>query len=444
MTTSAPEFVLTMLDHAQGGDAFAYYEGKMIFVAGALPQEEVKVRLGAEHPTFFTGELLEILKPSPDRAPNFCAHGCGSCSYTCVRYEAELQDKRRRLAALYASTKEANIVMQAPIHAMSDPFAYRNKSVCACSTQGGKLTIGLYARGSHDIIPLASCALEARWMTDAREKISSFFAAQDQNIAPNLRYIFLRGADEGERMCVLVFYAEPSADFIAKVASLYSELKLSSLKININNLPGNRILGPKFIQVAGKETIETSILGNKFAINAESFLQINPTQAEVMYKRALELLAPKATDVVADLYSGAGTISLYVAKKVAQVIGVECVDSAVNDAKSNAKLNGITNVEFKCGLVEKIFPQLAAQGIKIDSAILDPARKGAAPEVFQTLAAFGVQRFVYISCNPISQKRDLEVAVKYGYELRAFEAVDMFPHTDHVETVVLMSRVNGQ
>ena len=159
-----------------------------------------------------------------------------------------------------------------------------------------------------------------------------------------------------------------------------------------------------------------------------------------MYKRALELLAPKATDVVADLYSGAGTISLYVAKKVDQVIGIECVDSAVNDAKSNAKLNGITNVEFKCGLVEKIFPQLAAQGIKIDSAILDPARKGASPEVFQTLAAFEVQRFVYISCNPISQKRDLEVAAKYGYELRAFEAVDMFPHTDHVETVVLLSK----
>lgn len=434
------EVKLTMVDRASSGDAFAYLDNKKIFVAKALIGEEILVRITQVNPTFALGKIVKIIRSSPNRMDSFCNNECGGCTYTVVNYKHELEEKKQGLKKLYEGTKYEFLVGNAPIIGMSYPFNYRNKAVYACSYNSDKLTIGLYARGTHSIVPICACKLEAIWMKNVKNIIHSMFSLELNSEAANLRYIFLRGEDAGEKMCVLVFAQKPKFSTLEALKELAIRINITSLKVNINGDIGNRIFGKEFILVYGTDTIETKILGSLFRINAESFLQVNSSQASVLYQIALKLLSPSKDEVLVDLYCGAGTISLYAKSFVKQVIGIECVSSAVEDARYNAKLNGCDNVEFRCGLVEEVFPKLRSENITIDCVILDPARKGCEPSVFKTLDEFNVKRFVYISCNPKTQKRDVEIANSFGYSMIAFEAVDMFPHTEHVETVVLLSR----
>lgn len=415
------------------GEGVAYEGDHKIFVKGAFLGENVEVELFGEKAKYSQGRLLKVIKPSVDRCESFCEVNCGACAFTSLNYAAELEFKKNIILNLFREIPDFTDSLFGRVLPMDDPFAYRNKAVYACGESNGKVVLGLYERNSHKVIEISNCRLEQDWMNEAR-----LIVQNNITDALNLRYLFLRGSNNTPKMAVLVCRSELTE--INEISEELAKIGIENVLLNINCSMGNRILGDDFRLIKGSDQIKLNLLGCDFMVKPDSFFQINSFQTENLYKLAVELLNPTKDENVADLYCGIGTISLYLSDKVNHVYGIECVETAVNNALENAKLSGATNVEFKYGLVEKELPKLIQNGEKVDCAILDPARKGCDESVFETLSNCGANRIVYISCNPISQCRDIIVAQKFGYKLEKVEAVDMFPHTSHVETVVLLSR----
>ena len=242
-------------------------------------------------------------------------------------------------------------------------------------------------------------------------------------------------------MVVMVFHHTPeNKQQLHLIAQAIKETGVDNFLININDTPGNRILSDLNQVYNGSDRIEINLLGLNFLVHPNSFLQINLEQTAKLYTMAVDMLELNNNDEVLDLYCGIGTISLYMAQKAKKVYGIEYVQSAVDNAKSNAEKNNIQNVDFRAGLVEKILPQIIAEGHRITKAVLDPARKGCDDSVFKVLADAGVNIIAYISCNPKSQCRDVAVAESYGYRMKSLNAVDLFPHTQHTELVALLSK----
>jgi 23S rRNA (uracil1939-C5)-methyltransferase len=280
-----------------------------------------------------------------------------------------------------------------------------------------------------------------------------------QKFLSSLRYLFFRGTDDSEKVVVFVVNNEDAIKELQQfdllenlqeilqvsVQNIFSldEVKYKTkinIVANINTSEGNRILGDKNIPLSGKEFINIKLLDNLFEINTHAFMQINLEQTKKLYQYAVEELNIDKEDNVLDLYCGAGTISLYLARFVKNVIGIECVSSAIDNAKLNATNNSIFNATFYCGNVEDVLPSINLKEETINAAILDPARKGCEQQVFDTLASNNINKVVYISCNYKTQYRDIQYAKKLGYQVKSFKAFDLFPHTKHVETVVLLSR----
>ena len=332
----------------------------------------------------------------------------------------------------------------------------------------GRFMLGLYERDSHKIIAIPDCLLEPAWMNRARNGLrdlvnetisggnSSAEDAREMKIfSENLRYLFLRGAPDGEksgeadaafrRCAVLVLRtgndaASSSAAVPEAVLRLLEKSGIANIAVNFNNDPGNRIFGEIFQAVRGGLYAEMPLLGRVFRVRPESFFQINGEITGLLYDKAIELLDPAPDARIADLYSGIGTISFRLSERARETFGIEVVPEAVRDAERNSEIFGIGNASFYAGRVEDVLPDLVKGGVRFDGVILDPARKGLEESVVNTLAALGVPRIVYISCNPKTQKRDMAWFIKRGYQLECLYAFDMFPHTCHVETVVLLSR----
>ncbi|WP_406043977.1 23S rRNA (uracil(1939)-C(5))-methyltransferase RlmD [Succinimonas sp.] len=330
----------------------------------------------------------------------------------------------------------------------------------------GRFMLGLYERDSHKIISVPDCLLEPSWMNRARNGLrdlvnetisgrnSSGGDVREMKIfSEKLRYLFLRGAPDGEksweddaafrRCAVLVLRtgndaATSSAAVPEAVLSFLEQAGIANIAVNFNNDPGNRIFGESFQAVRGGLYAEMPLLGRVFRVRPESFFQINGEITGLLYDKAIELLDPAPEVRIADLYSGIGTISFRLSDRVRETFGIEVVPEAVRDAERNSESFGIGNARFYVGRVEDVLPDLVKSGVRFDGVILDPARKGLDESVAETLAALGVPRIVYISCNPKTQKRDMAWFIKRGYQLECLYAFDMFPHTCHTETVALL------
>ncbi len=427
MTTH--RLVITAL--TDSGTGIAFLAQRKIFVAGALLHEEVEVELYDEKPTYAQGKLVRIIKSSPERTPAICSYLCGGCAYPCWSYQAQLQYKRSQLLSLLQQVPNFQEAMLREVLGMAQPLGYRNKAIYAVDPKQG--VIGLYAPNSHTIIPVQACALEQPWMNKARDTIAKLLTAE----LP-LRYLYLRGVETSQKLAVLVCWQQSAQ--INMLATALHDAGIDNVLLNLNSTTGNRVLGDQFISLIGQDEITIEILGKQYVVKPDSFLQINLAQTEVLYQTALAMLQPQAHEQIADLYCGIGTISLSLASQVKEVWGIECVPAAIANAHSNAQLNGLTNAHFYCGLVEQVLPTLVQQGISFAGAVLDPARKGCAETVWQTLAQCRTPRLVYVSCNPVTQVRDILVAQKYGYTLQEVKAVDMFPYTSHLESIALLRR----
>jgi 23S rRNA (uracil1939-C5)-methyltransferase len=430
------------------GFGVARIEGFTVFVEGALTVEQAEIRIVKVLKNYAFGKLLKIIKPSPGRIEPPCdvVKRCGGCQLQHMSYEAQLHYKTRQVKdAIERIGGLKDITIHNTI-GMDDPWRYRNKAQFPVGMDGDVM-IGFYANRSHEIIDTPQCAIQDvindNVIRTVREFIKKYnVSVYDENTGKGLiRHIVTRkGFKTGEVMVCIVINGDSVPNDKALAEMLLSSIEnLKSVVLNINKKKTNVILGDRNIVIFGEEAIYDYIGEFKFRISPLSFFQVNPIQTEVLYNKALEYADLKGDEVVFDAYCGIGTISLFLSKKARKVYGVEIVPQAIENARENAKLNGVGNVEFIAGESETVIPELHMKGIKADVIVVDPPRKGCDEKLLDVIAQMAPERVVYVSCNPATLARDLKYLTERGYQVREVQPVDMFPQTVHVETVVLMT-----
>ncbi len=420
-------------------------EGRAVFVPGLLPGEEGLVRIVKEEKRFAFGRLMAPPSaPSPDRREPDCAAypRCGGCSCRHMRYEATLEQKRRQVADCLARIGRLNCAVP-PVLGMDHPFAYRNKTALPIGGTAAQPMAGFFAPRSHALIPLTDCPnamppagaiLRAflDWMR--RYRVVPY---QEENHAGLCRHLVIRVNRRGEAMVTVVINGSSLPHAEALWAAL-RPLGAVSLILNRNTLRTNVILGSSYTTLYGPDTLEDELCGSRFALHPASFFQVNPTQTEVLYRLALDFAGLRGDELVCDLYCGAGTISLMLARHCRQVLGVEIVPQAIENARANAQRNGISNVEFHCAPAEALLPQLVDQGLRPQVIVVDPPRKGLDAAVIDAMAQAAPERIVYVSCNPATLARDAAMLCARNYALKQVQCVDMFCWTSGIETVMLL------
>ena len=420
-------------------------DGAVVFVPRAIRGEEIEVKITKVMKTAAAGEIVKIRKPSPERTKPECPYfgKCGGCDFQHMSYTEELSAKRRRVQDALTRIGGIDVEVEEILGA-KDPMHYRNKSQYPVGADGA---IGFYQARTHKVVPIDRCLIQSEisdrtaravgeWMK--RYKISAYDERTHKGL---VRHIYVRVNKKGESLCCVVANGkqlprEPElAAYITAAAP-----KTVGVVLNTNTAVGNVILGDKYRTLWGQDFLMDTLCGLDFKLSVPSFYQVNRAQAEVLYGKALEFAALTGEETVLDLYCGTGTITLCLARQAKKAIGAEIVPPAIADARENARRNHIENAEFFCGDASDIAAKLEKDGLKPDVITVDPPRKGLAPEVIASIAAMGPGRVVYVSCDPATLGRDLKIFKEFGYETRRAVAVDMFPGTRHVETIVLLQR----
>lgn len=437
---------LTIEGMTSEGQGVARVNGYTVFVPLALEGERVRAHIIKVTSSWAIAKLIEIITPSRDRVKPPCPiHGsCGGCTLQHLSYPAQLECKRKTvLDALKRIGGFNDIAVPTPL-AMDEPWHYRNKGGFPIGTINDTVCFGFYAQRSHRLIPIATCPI----LDERINRVAQSFAdwANENHISVYneatgkgmLRHLVVRVTDGGIMATVV------TATRLTHIDSLIAALSnVDSLYHNLNPRATNVIFSNDFRLLKGKAVLDYHLDGMSVLVSPQSFLQVNSTQTKVLYSKAIELLNPQPNEAVIDVYCGIGTISLMLAKRAKSVIGIESVKSAIEDAINNAKSNAITNAEFICGNAEKVLPVLIEQGLRPDAIVIDPPRKGCDRAVLEAIAASGVQRMVYVSCNPATLARDLAILATLKLYPTAIQPVDMFPHTAHVETIVLLQKKNS-
>lgn len=443
------------------GEGVAKIDGMPFFIKDTVIGDEVKFVVTKLKKNYGYGRALEIITPSPDRVEPVCEHykRCGGCTLQTMSYEAELRFKEKKVYnnLLRIGEIPADILDEAmePILGCEKIYHYRNKAQFPFGTdKDGNPICGFYARRSHEIIANTDCALGMSINKTILETVLEFqkkydVASYDEGSGKGIiRHVLIRSSkDETEHMVCVVINEDqlPKADVL--VESLSSIEGVASISINVNKKNTNVILGDKTVTLWGKDTILDTIEGNdgtvlSFEISPQSFFQVNPTQTGKLYSIAQDYADLKGGESVWDLYCGIGTISLFMAKKAGSVIGVEIVDKAIEDAKENAKRNGLSNTEFLVGKAEEIAPELLKRGDAAhpEVVVVDPPRKGCDEGCLSAILTASPDRVVYVSCDSATLARDVKFLRANGYEIKRFRAVDQFSRGPHTEACVKMVR----
>ncbi|HYF82706.1 MAG TPA: 23S rRNA (uracil(1939)-C(5))-methyltransferase RlmD [Clostridia bacterium] len=432
------------------GLGVARIEGFTVFVEGALPEEQVEIRIVKLLKNYGFGKLLRTLKASPGRIEPACGvvKRCGGCQLQHMSYETQLQYKTRQVKDAMEHLGGFKDVVIHDTIGMDNPWRYRNKAQFPVGMDGD-VAIGFYANRSHEIINTPQCSIQDEINDNVIQTVREFIkkyniSTYDENTGEGLvRHIVTRkGFRTGEVMVCIVINGNAIPSDKALVDMLLGSVEnLKSVVLNINKTKTNVILGDRNIVIYGEEAIYDYIGEFKFRISPLSFFQVNPIQTEVLYSKALEYADLKGDEIVFDAYCGIGTISLFLSKKAKKVYGVEIVEQAIENAIENAKLNGISNAEFIVGESETVIPEMYDKGIKADVIVVDPPRKGCDEKLLDVIVRMGPDRVVYVSCNPATLARDLKYLSERGYRVKEIQPVDMFPQTVHVECVCCLQRV---
>ena len=456
--------VVKITDIGVNGEGIGRVDGYTLFIKDAVIGDTVEAKVMKAKKNYGYARLMKIIELSKDRVTPRCEHArrCGGCQIQEMSYEKQLEFKARRVRDNLERTggfaPELLDKVMEPAVGMDEPFGYRNKAQFPFGTdRDGRPVTGFYAGRTHDIIANTDCALGVPVNKEILEIILGFMnrtgvKSYDEKSGRGLiRHVLIRyGFTTREIMVCLVVngteipHAEELVEELAKIPGM------TSISLSSNTRRTNVIMGESYEVLWGRGYI-TDFIGNvKYRISPLSFYQVNPVQTEKLYGLALEYADLKGGETVWDLYCGIGTISLFLAQKAEKVYGVEIVPQAIEDARENAKINGITNAEFFVGKAEQVLPgwyqehrtsMADADGARADVIVVDPPRKGCDGELLRTIVEMAPKRVVYVSCDPATLARDLKVLCGQGYEIRRVGAVDMFPETVHVETVVLMSKV---
>ena len=404
--------------HADGQGVAKWADGRTVFVAEAFPGDVVWARIIKVEKSYAYARVIKILEPSADRVEgsHVCpvAGPCGGCQFQYYEYAAQLKFKEKLVRDALSRIGNLQNFEISPIVGMDKPYNYRNK---AQFPQG----LGLYAARSHRIVPVLDCNIMHPTCIEVLQTVQKM-------AIPNLRHLVIRvGQNTGEVMVIFVM----SDDSIPSI----DDINADTILVNENSANTNVILGKKFTTLKGSGYIREELGHVRYRISPQAFFQVNSTQAKVLY----DIVAEQVSGKVIDAYCGTGSIALYVANHVEEVVGIESVAEAVKDAEYNAQLNDIKNARFLCGHVEDLVPELLKKQ-KHDAIILDPPRKGCDGKLIDTIIESGIKKVVYVSCNPTTLARDVKLLCGAGYGVKYVRPVDMFPMTRHVECVVVLER----
>lgn len=447
--------VLKIEDMGVGGEGIGKCDGFTFFVKDAVIGDTIEANIMKMKKNYGYARLTEVLEPSVVRREPVCAYArqCGGCQLQAMEYQAQLEYKAKKIQEHLIRIGGFHDLPTPEIMGMEEPWRYRNKAQFPFGTdREGQVVTGFYAAHSHTIIPCTDCLLGAEENREILEKILSHMkkyripAYDEQTGRGVLRHVLIRkGFATGELMVCLILNGRNLRALDELSVSLREIPGMTCIMLNVNTKNTNVIMGTELIPVWGQSHITDCIRDVKYQISPLSFYQVNPIQTEKLYETALEYAGLTGRETVWDLYCGIGTISLFLARKAGKVYGVEVVAPAVEDARNNARLNGIENAEFFVGKAEEVLPEkYAKEGICADVIVVDPPRKGCDQAALETMVKMQPQRIVYVSCDSATLARDLKYLCQNGYEVRKVKGCDMFPGTVHVETVVLMSRVDGK
>ena len=450
---------VTIEDIGTDGEGIGKIDGFTLFIKDAVLGDTVEAKIMKSKKNYAYAKLEKVLTPSPFRVQSKCQFHkqCGGCQIQAMDYAKQLEFKHNkvrnnmiRIGGL--DVEYVDSIMEEPV-GMETPFYYRNKAQFPFGkNKEGKTITGFYAGRTHSIIENTDCALGVAENKVILEKILKYM--EEENVAPYeeeahkglLRHALIRkGFATGQLMVCLVINGKklPSEDKL--VQSLLEVEGMTSISVSVNTEKTNVIMGKEIRLLYGKEQIEDEIDGITFKISPLSFYQVNPVQTESIYSQALEYADLNGDETVWDLYCGIGTISLFLARKAKHVYGVEIVPQAIDDAKENAKRNGIENVNFYVGKAEEVLPEkYEKEGIFADVIVVDPPRKGCDEDCLSTMVQMQPKRIVYVSCDSATLARDVKYLEEHGYQLMKARIFDNFPQSVHVETVALLSLRTNQ
>ena len=429
-----------------------HVNGRTVFVPYVLSGETCDIKLLKVTASECYAKMTGLASPSSERREPQCPYfgKCGGCDAMHMSYEEELRFKLAKVNDALTRIGRQSVCSEQILG--SDVISnYRNKAIYTVSNTEAGPAFGFYRERSHQLVAIEQCAIQNQLSNQAAAAVVSFMREYDIPAYDELsgkgcvRHIFCREAVNTDD-AVLCIVANKGFGGLTDTLVNYLRSKcprLTGIVLNINKASGNRILGDSFFTLWGKAEITDILRGFRFSIAPQAFFQINPPQAEKLYRKAVEYAAVGDTSLAFDLYCGAGTISLCLAKNFERVIGAEIVPEAVENASHNAFVNGVDNTEFVCADAGQAAQMLSQRALKPDVILVDPPRKGMDQAAVEAVASIAPARVVYVSCDPATLARDVLRFSRLGYELVEATAVDMFPRTSHVETCVLLSHKNS-
>lgn len=440
------EAVIT--DYTTEGQGIAHIEGITVFIPNAIAGERVKVRIETLRKTWAAGKITEILEKSPHRVNRECpvAKLCGGCNFWHMDYQEELRLKAQRVQTCLNRLAGEQLT-QMPIFAAPTCHGYRNKAQYPVSSKKGRAYAGFFRAGTHDVVENSRCLILPSQTDLVKDTVIDYVnqyrvsTYDEENHRGLLRHIYVRrGAVSGQILVCLVVngeglpYAEQLVEGLKKIPGF------TTLVLSVNTRKGNAVLGDRFITLYGPGFIEDTLCGLNFRLSPRSFYQVNHHQAQQLYQTVIDQAGITKKDTVLDLYCGVGTITLAMAASAGRVLGVEVIPQAVEDARDNARRNGIQNAQFFCGDAGQAALELERQGIQPDVITVDPPRKGLNADAIEAICRMSPRRLVYVSCDPATLARDVSALKERGFHLQSAQAADLFPRCAHVESICCLVR----
>ncbi|WZX99546.1 23S rRNA (uracil(1939)-C(5))-methyltransferase RlmD [Bacillus sp. FSL W7-1360] len=435
------------------GEGMGYYKRHVVFVKGALPGEDIICEITKAHEKFFEAKVEKIRKHSRERVKPPCPiyEKCGGCQLQHMTYAASLRAKKEIVRQAFARYTKMD-ARTLPLHdtiGMEDPWYYRNKSQLQARTEKGKVVAGLYKENSHQLVDLSACMVQHRTLNEVTQVVKDILTTlkiptyDEKKHRGDVRTIVTRiGFETGQVQLVLVTTREAFSKKTAFIEEVRRRLpEVTSLVQNVNHKRTSLIFGEEMIHLEGEKTIEERLGEHAFSLSAQAFFQLNPVQTVHLYNAAKKCARLTGEEKIVDAYCGVGTIGQWLASDAAEVRGMDVTKAAIVDARKKAAQMHI-NARYEVGTAETWLPRWVKEGFRPDVIVVDPPRTGCDEKLLKAVLQVKPERFVYVSCNPSTLAKDVAKLTARGhYEVTSIQPVDMFPWTAHVETVVLMSRV---
>ncbi len=428
------------------GEGIGHADGMVIFVPYAAPGDRLEVEIAQVQKRFARANPLEIIQPSPDRVEAPCPYyyRCGGCTWQHLSYPAQLKAKQSLVQETLERIGGLKNIQVKPVLGMTDPWRYRNKVQQPVGWDGRQLISGFYAEGSHEIIPIDDCLVQPQLSVKIINRTKALLqqlglrAYDAERHQGWIRHLLVRTSPEGKAILVFITREREFPQESRIIPYLMREFpELIGIHQNVNPSRTNVILGREWRRIYGQDHLEVKLGSLKFKLSPSAFFQINSPQAEVLYNVAKTMAG--TGERLLDLYTGVGTIAMWLADRFKYVGGVEENPAAIRDAEMNAQLNKIRNVEFVAQSTEAFLGGIGREPRQPVTVVMDPPRAGCAPMVLRSLLALRPQTLVYVSCDPGTLARDLGVLTQGGYQVQEIQPVDLFPHTPHIETAVKLT-----